>query len=210
MKLAILGASGHVGVRIIEQALARAWEVRGQTRDRARLAPYEGRIDIRTFEPADATALADFVQGCDAVLFTLGIDTMKPTTLFSETTRALVPAMQGAGVKRLVAITGVGAGETRGHGGWFYDWVLFPFFVRHRYADKDRQEALIAASDLDWTIVRPTCFSPDTPNNRFEVHTGVAPELSLRAVTLDEVADFIMQTLESGGYLRAKPFIGHR
>ena len=92
------------------------------------------------------------------VVFALGVDATGPTSLFSDATKILITAMQAAGVRRLVAITGIGAGETRGHGGLIYDWIIFPLFTRHRYADKDRQEALIEASGLDWVIVRPAPF----------------------------------------------------
>ena len=54
-----------------------------------------------------------------------------------------------------VAITGIGSGETRGHGGFIYDRIIYSLFTRNRYQDKTRQEALIATSELDWIIVRP-------------------------------------------------------
>ena len=43
------------------------------------------------------------------------------TTRFSQSTRILVDAMQIAGAKRLIAVTGLGAGDSRGHGGILYD-----------------------------------------------------------------------------------------
>ena len=63
--------------------------------------------------------------------------------------------MRGAGVRRLVAVTGLGAGDSRGHGGFLYDAVFFPLVLKRVYDDKDVQEQMIRASDLDWTIVRP-------------------------------------------------------
>ena len=80
-------------------------------------------------------------------------------TLFSEGTKRTIAAMNGAGVSRLAVITGVGAGESRGHGGRLYEWIGLPFVIGAIYADKDRQEALVKASDLDWTIVRPTLLT---------------------------------------------------
>ena len=77
------------------------------------------------------------------------------TTLFSQSTRILVDAMKAAGVKRLIAVTGLGAGDSRGHGGLLYDAVVFPLLLKRVYDDKDVQEWIVRSSGLDWTIVRP-------------------------------------------------------
>ena len=80
---------------------------------------------------------------------------LKGTTLFSKATRVLVDAMQAKGVKRLLVVTGLGAGDSRGHGGLLYDAVLFPLVLKRVYDDKDVAEQIVKASGLDWTIVRP-------------------------------------------------------
>ena len=45
--------------------------------------------------------------------------------------------MKAAGVKRLISVTGLGAGDSRGHGGLLYDAVIFPLLLRRVYDDKD-------------------------------------------------------------------------
>jgi len=149
-----------------------------------------------------------FVEGQNAVIFALGIDHTGRTTLFSAATR-MISAMESRRVRRLVAITGVGAGETRGHGGWLYDWIIQPLFTRHRYADKERQEALIAASKLGWTIVRPAPFRDDAALGPLQVHTRVDRDTVLRRVSRAEVATFVLDQLTTTEYLRQRPFIGH-
>jgi nucleotide-binding universal stress UspA family protein len=61
-----------------------------------------------------------------------------------------------------VCVTGVGAGDTQGHGGFLSDRILYPLFTKGIYADKE-QEALIRDSAADWTIVRPAPFRNRTP-----------------------------------------------
>jgi putative NADH-flavin reductase len=208
-RVAVLGASGGVGRRIVARALDRGHAVACQTRDARRLADLGGRADVHAFAPTDADSLDAFVRGCDVVVFALGIDSTGATTLFSDATAALLPAMARHGVKRLIAITGIGAGDTRGHGGFFYDRIIFPLFTLHRYADKDRQEALIAASDRDWIIVRPAPYNNRPAPGPLQVHTEIAPDTMLRCVTRDEVADFVVDQVTSDRYLRQRPFIGH-
>lgn len=208
-RVVVLGASGGVGRRIVDRLLARGDEVVCQTRRASRLAGLAGGAEICAADPRDGAALARMVTGADAVIFALGTDRAGPTTLFSDVTAALIPAMRRAGVARLIAITGVGAGETRGHGGFFYDRVIFPLFTRARYADKDRQEALIAASDLDWTIVRPAPFSDRPGPGPLAAVVDIRPDTRLTRITRDEVAAFVVDALDSGGWLRQRPFIGH-
>ena len=209
-RVAVLGASGRVGRRVVERLLARGAEPVCQTRRAERLADLAGRAEVQAFDPRDPEKLAAFVGGADSVVFALGTDRSGATTLFSEVTAALLPAMERAGVRRLVAITGVGAGETRGHGGFLYDRIVFPLFTRGRYRDKDEQERLIAASGLDWTIVRPAPFVRRQAPGPLEVVTEVGPATRLTRITPDEVADFVVAALESDRHVGRRPFIGHR
>jgi putative NADH-flavin reductase len=208
-RIAILGASGTVGRRIVDRLLEGGFDVVCQTRSAEKLAHLAGRAAIHTFDPRDSSQLSEFVSGADAVIFALGTDTMCATTMFSETTAALIEAMQKHGVRRLIAITGVGAGETRGHGGWLYDWIIFPLFTRNRYLDKNKQEELIAASDLDWTIVRPAPFTDRPAAGNLQVLTQIKPETSLTGITRDEVASFVVAQLDNELLVRQRPFVGH-
>lgn len=208
MRLFILGASGGVGSLLVKAALESGHQITAQTR-RAEKLPMRDGVTVAVGDPTNQNYLQRYLQGQDAAAYCLGVDRSGRTTLFSDSTRTLVEALNASGVRRLVAVTGVGAGETRGHGGWLYNRMIFPLFTRNRYADKDRQEAIIRASDLDWTIVRPAPFSSRAGPGPLQVHTVVTPALQLRSVTREEVARFVLQVLENGTYLRQAPFIGH-
>lgn len=207
-RVLLLGASGGVGRHILAQGAKRGFVLTAQTRSAAKLAEVRGQVRVEEADPLDPERMRDLVRDQDAVVFALGIDHMGATTLFSDATRLLIAAMQAAGVRRLVAITGVGAGETRGHGGLLYDWIIFPLFTRRRYADKDRQEALIAASGLDWVIVRPAPFDETPAEGPLEIHAVVERRTALRRVTRAEVAAFVLDQITSDRHLRQKPFIG--
>lgn len=208
MRLLVLGASGGVGSSLVEQAVARGHHITAQTRNAAKLTQ-SAAVGVAAGLPDDETFLRRHVAGQDAVVLCLGIDRMGKTTLFSDTTKAVVAAMRATGVRRLVAVTGVGAGDSKGHGGWFYNRVIFPLFTRDRYADKDRQEDNIAHSGLDWTIVRPAPFANRSGSGPCQVHTEIPEGLQLRSITRAEVARFIIDSLEQGSFVHQKPFIGH-
>lgn len=210
-KIAVLGASGNIGKRIVALASKLGFEVVCQTRNTLKMGDMDmgSGVHVQMFDPKDAASLDTFVNGAQAVIFALGINKPGATTLFSEVTAALLPAMRKHGVRRLIAITGVGAGDTRGHGGFVYDWIVFPLFTQKIYADKDRQEAMIAASDLDWTIVRPAPFSESGTARPLEIYTKIKPETVLRKIARDEVAAFVVEQINSDQYVRQRPFIGH-
>ena len=62
-------------------------------------------------------------------------------------------------IQSTTAITGLGAGDSAGHGPFVYDWFIKPVLLRTIYQDKDRQEAIVMASGLDWVIVRPAVLT---------------------------------------------------
>ena len=127
-------------------------------------------LDQRTIERA--------LAGADAVIQTLGVSPnpeliFSGTRLFSDATRILVDAMEAKAAKRLICVTGLGAGDSRGYGGLLYNAVLWLILGRV-YADKDVQERIIRRSRLDWTIVRPTVLTNGP-------RTGRAASWSMRA-----------------------------
>lgn len=208
MKVFLIGATGRVGSLVLERGLARGHVFTALTRSAARLDRSDG-VQVVEGQPFDEDLLRSALPGNEAVIFALGTDKGGRTTLFSDSTRALVKAMTATGVRRLIAVTGVGAGETRGHGGFFYDRILFPFFTRARYEDKDRQEAVIEASALDWTIVRPAPFNDKPSRAPLEVVLEVRADTKLTRISPAEVAEFLLDQLRSDELIRRKPFIGH-
>ena len=77
------------------------------------------------------------------------------------------------------------------------------------YDDKNRQEALIAGSDLDWTVVRPAPFSDKPVSGPLQAHTSSPPQLQWSQIQCDEVDDFIVTELEAPRHFRLRVFIGH-
>lgn len=153
-------------------------------------------------------ALRQALKGQDAVISSLGTppSLFKHVTLLSTATRALVNAMNAEGISRLIAITGIGAGDSAGHGGLAFDHLLLPLFLRHVYADKNRQEAIIRESDLNWTIVRPAILN-NTPQKGT---TRALEDLSkFRGGTIAraDVARFIVDELETGRWVGKLPLI---
>lgn len=140
----------------------------------------------------DLAALTDAMTGVDVVICVLGTPlTVKPISLLSVGTTNLIQAMQTSGVQRLLCVTGMGAGDSRGHGGFVYDHLILPTLLRSIYADKDRQEQIVARSDLDWVLVRPARLVNRTAPQRYREITQFNDE-QMHTISRMDVADFLV------------------
>jgi uncharacterized protein YbjT (DUF2867 family) len=207
MKILVLGATGATGRLIVRQALAMGHDVVALVRSKTNAAGLIG-AELVEGDARDETALARAIRGCDCVVSSLGtaMSPFREVTMLSTATRALVAVMARHSVNRLVCITGMGAGDSRGHGGFFYDRLLLPLMLRKVYEDKDRQEDAIRASALDWIIVRPTVLSDKPARGHIRALTdlsGVHGGTIARA----DVADFVLQQLTVDTWLRKAPLI---
>jgi putative NADH-flavin reductase len=156
----VIGASRGIGLETVKAGLAAGHTVRALARSAASIDIADGRLDKIAGDALDPGTIARALAGTDAVIQVLGVapelkSLMQTTTLFSRGTRVLVDAMRASGPRRLVTVTGIGAGDSRGHGGFLYDAIAFPLLLKRVYDDKDVQERMIRDSRLEWTIVRP-------------------------------------------------------
>lgn len=170
--IVILGATSGIGACALEAALDGGLPVRGFARSADKLSAREG-LEPVAGDARKPEELARALTGARAVIYALGIKERPAMiwaeeTLFSETTAALIEAMGTAGVSRLVAVTGFGAGrsysamsslEKLGHGA----------LLGRVYADKSRQEDMIVQSALDWTIARPVILTNGAASGRIRV-----------------------------------------
>ena len=175
-KLLVVGASRGIGLETVKLALLAGHSVRALARWAARIPIKNTALEKVSGDALDSDTTRNALQDVDVVIQTLGVDIapraiFERTTLFSQSTRILVDAMKAAGVKRLIAVTGLGAGDSRGHGGLLYDAVIFPVLLKRVYDDKDVQEWIIRSSGLDWTIVRPSLLTNGPPTGRYRVLT---------------------------------------
>jgi putative NADH-flavin reductase len=208
MRILVLGAAGAVGRLVVEEALKRDHQVTALVRSREKLGDFADRVRVVQANALDAGAVEAAVAGQDAVVYALGAGLVRRTTLYSDTTRVLLAAMTRRAVRRLICVTGVGAGETKGHGGFLYDRIFFPLFTKGIYRDKDKQESLIRESQAQWTIVRPAPFREGRSPGSLRAVTNV-DGVTLRRISRLEVAQFLVDELEQNRYVRQSVFIGH-
>lgn len=162
MNVLVVGATGPLGLEIVKEAQKAGHTVTAMVRSSHAQFPQGVRIVQGDVLRPDT--LAQAVAGQDAVISSLGSKiTFKPMTMLSDGTRNLLRAMRDANVDRFICITGIGAGDSQGHGGFLYDNLIQPLLLNEVYKDKTRQEQVVRDSGLDWTIVRPAQLTNAAP-----------------------------------------------
>lgn len=162
MRLTIFGATGGTGTCLVAQALEAGHDVTAVVRDPARLAiRAHPRLRVMTADIMDPASILPAVTGADAILTAAGPRGTGPTTVIQDSLASIIAAMQKAGVRRLLALSGsVVADEGESP---YLRYLLKPVarrtFLRHVCADMRAGEAEVRASDLDWTIVRPPALT---------------------------------------------------
>jgi putative NADH-flavin reductase len=142
------------------------------------------------------------IPGHDAVLSALGAGSLGPTTLLSDAAREIVVAMQAHGVNRIIWESSLGVGETRGQLGPLYNWLLIPLLLRYVFADKERQEAIIKATPLEWTIVQPAALTNGPRTETYRVGAGADCGGLWPRISRADVAHFMLRELDDRRYIR--------
>ena len=206
-KILVLGATGGTGRLIVSQALARGHEVTALVRSAEKAGDMKGaRLVIG--DVRDEKALREALKGQDLVVSALGTPAspFREVRLLSTATRALVNAMKAEQVSRLVCITGIGAGDSAGHGGFLFDNLIFPLLLKNVYADKNRQEAIVRDSGLDWVLVRPSVLNDKPSRGPVRALTDLS-DVHGGTISREDVASFVLDQLRTDAWLHRSPLI---
>jgi uncharacterized protein YbjT (DUF2867 family) len=209
MKILVIGASRGIGFETVKAALAAGHEVRAFARSAASIALTNPRLESVAGDALDKESVERALGGIDAVVMALGLAPglvyLTGTELFSRATRILADAMNASGNKRLVVVTGFGAGNSRHHLGPLYA-IPFTFMLKRIYDDKDVQEQIVRASGLDWTIMRPGILQDGPATGRARV---LPDEKDWRPgpVRRADVARAIVDEIETSRNVRRTPAV---
>ncbi len=208
MRLLIIGASKGIGLETVRQALEAGHHVRALARSAEEMAlsdPNLEKVNGDALKPEDLEAALIEVN---VVIQTLGVglgDLFRPVHLFSDATRALIAAMQVKGVKRLICVTGFGAGDSRASISCLQR-LPFEIVFRRAYEDKSLQERLVKASGLDWTIARPGVLTDGPRTGRYRILSEPS-QWRNGMISRADVADFLVRQIENQAYLGQAPVL---
>ncbi|NEW07525.1 NAD(P)H-binding protein [Paenibacillus sp. SYP-B3998] len=202
MRILLLGATGRVGRRVLNQALAAGHEVQALIRNpkklenigSASLFLYEGDV-CREDNIVHAVAQAQLVISC---LSTDG------GTVLTESVPYLIKAMDVYGVRRIVTVGTAGILQSREHHGLLRYESPNSRRSSTRAAEEHRKAwELLAASSLDWTVVCPTYLPDGEPLGNYRVERDYLPEEGM-SISVGDTADFTYQEALACQYVKAR------
>ncbi len=207
MKLAVLGASRGVGLALSRMALARGHEVTAVARNPDVIPLARAKLRVVSGDIRNRAAMEAAIAGHDAVCVCIGVSpTFRPVDVFSQGIMNVLAAMQKTPNMKIVSVTGIGAGDSRGHGGFIYDRIVQPLLLKTIYDDKDRHEALLKESGVDWLIVRPSMLTNGPDTRRYRVVTDLTG-VTAATISRADVADFILKQLVHPTYFKQTPLL---
>jgi len=201
IRLLVIGGTSGIGLEVVKLALKRGHRVTAVARHPEKMpiknqALFTLKADITNIE-----SMMGVVDGKDVVVSAVGIaPTLKTVNVFSTGIRNVLLAMRKFDVQRLFTITAVGVGDSVGHGGFVFDEVFKPI-LKTDLEDKNRQEKLIKASQVDWTIVRPSVLTNGQSKLEYRILTDVSG-IETGSISRADVAHFIVASFENQLYVK--------
>jgi uncharacterized protein YbjT (DUF2867 family) len=209
MQVLILGATGGTGRELVKQALGHGHTVRAVARNPEKVKTVHPRLEVVQGDIGDPKTLAAALKGQDAVLSAVGVNERKPNTILSDGVRNLLTAMKRQKVKRLIFVSSLGVGDSKGQLGPVYNLVVLPTLLKNIFADKETAEQLIRDSDADWTIVRPGSLTSKLLTGKYRTGPDAARKRWLPRIARADVADFMLDALEHNRFIREAPGIAY-
>jgi putative NADH-flavin reductase len=208
MNVLIIGASKGIGLETTRQALDAGHHVRALARSAPAITISSPNLEKVRGDALKIEDVSAALVESDVVVQTLGVglgDLFRPVHLFSDATRVLIAAMKTQGVKRLICVTGFGAGDSESSISYLQR-LPFQIFLGRAYADKSLQERMIKDSELDWTIVRPGVLTSGPRTGRYKILTEPS-QWRNGVISRSDVADFLVRQIKDRAYVHQTPVL---
>jgi putative NADH-flavin reductase len=202
MKVALIGATGNAGSRVLAELLDRRHTITAIVRNPDRVAP----SDHVTARGVDGTvdSLAGAICGHDAVISSARFVDLVPDIL--------LPAVLASGVKRYLVVGGAGS-LAHPDGVEEADQPTFPDVAKpNSKKGKELLESLKRTEDLDWTFISPPRFfkaGERTGKFRYGMDEMLMTADGPTSISYEDMALAIVDELESPRYLRERITIGY-
>lgn len=198
LRLFVLGATGHIGTQFVDLALARGHSVTAFVRSPKKITRNESALTVIEGSALSVDELARALPGHDAVVSSLGPaarEAFRPSTLLAECAASTVAAMNVAAVRRLAIVSAALLFPYRQVGVAFLRWLL-----KHHVRDLVAMEAVVRATNFDWTIARPPRLVA-SPRQAYRQEHDALPKDGWTA-SYRAVAAFMLDCVEQGRHSR--------
>jgi putative NADH-flavin reductase len=204
MKIGILGASGRIWQALIQEALWRKHDIIALVRDHKKLQHYQDQITIIQWDATNSNDIKKILSQVDVVIHVVSVPLFhkKPTTLYSQTTQALISARWDHQCKKLIVMSNTWTQHGR-HLPWPTN-IAYERLLGDVANDKEKEENLLEKSGLPWTIIKsPILTNGKQGTYRLQNFDNYQPTL-LSFISRKTVAKVIVDIAEHDTYLHQK------
>lgn len=209
--IALFGATGKTGRRVLRQALDQGLSVRALARDPNKIGVADDQLTVIGGDVLNARSVDRVVEGVDVVLSVFGHVKGSPDGLQEEGTRLIVEAMKHHGVTRIVTLSGGGLRADGKDQPKLPDRIirgLLKLLSGKILADAEAHLEVLQQSGLEWTVVRGPRLTEDAGTGSYGV--GWVGGDSTTKISRDDLAEFLLTQIDDRQYVREMPFVSAR
>ena len=203
--IAVIGGTGKSGRFVVRELIRQNIPFRILLRSATTYEHTTG--DIIRGDVRDPAAVLELIRGATAIISTLGQPKGEPA-IFSQATRNILAAMRETNIHRYILTTGLNVdtpGDAKGP-----RTKAGTLWMREHYpettADKQREYELLAAADIDWTLVRLPMIGLTAESAHIATSLEDCPGMQIHGTDL---ARFLIHQVSTSDYIRKAPFLAN-
>lgn len=211
MKIAVFGGSGTVGLRLLQVALERGFEVKALVRTPEKLGELQDKIEIIKGDYFDKEMILKTIGDTTAILSTLGPPlgrnhSVKPED-YGNAMQNLIQCMKEVGISRLISLSSMTTSYKeepitllRKLFRAFFS-IIAPVMI----PGKEKELEVLMNSDINWTNLRPPVI---TDNVKGELHANEYKSMEMGwKVNTDQLVNFMLDSIHSETWIKKAPFV---
>ena len=202
MRVALIGASGAAGSRVLKELVARGHTVLALARHPEKIPALAG-VEARAADTSDPVGLARLLKGSDAVISAVKFKDFDGA--------ALIGAVRSAGVRRYLVVGGAGSLEIA-PGLLEMNSPKFPAHVKPEAEKGAHYLEQLRESDLDWTFLSPSrFFNPGERTGKFRLGSDqlLSDASGKSSISFEDYAVALVDELEQPRHVRARFTVGY-
>lgn len=209
MKIIVFGATGKTGQKLVEQALAKNYQVTAFVRTPEKLNKSKHKnLTVVKGDVLNYNQVAAAIENQDIVFCNLGMPASDKSYLRTDGTTNIIKAMKEKKVNRFVCQTSLGFADSKEVLPWHMKYLIVPFILKNAFRDHEQQERVIESSELDWTIVRPGNMTNGKLTGTYKHGFEPTEKIKLK-ISRNDVSHFMLDQIHNRQYLNKKVGISY-